>query len=344
MSAARREELTAEGLVVDIGPSQGLPRVVVQLAVAALWVWIGRGVWETRANVVMGGDIPFWLEPAAARGLSRPLLYTLLVLAAYGAISSVVQAIGWLIRHDRIVLGAAGWSVSRRIGRGRPEVPWSETGAPSVRAIGGALVAPLADGTAVTVTTLGAADDRAWLSQEMAQRARSTADGIPGPGLSRVVGTHRIGRENDGTLLIHQTLAGRFGCLAMVGALGVGFLVYSLMNGFMLVPIVFGTFALASVRYLVKGAGRRIDLRVRHGQITRTGAETPYVKGHLLVTTTGTSIHEIQLEVPSKNQREDPERFTLLNFSGTGALEDARQIARWIAKESGLTLDESGRG
>lgn len=343
MSAARREELTAEGLVVDLSPSQGLPRVVVQLGIAAFWAWIGRGAWETRASVAMGGDIPFWLEPAAARGLSRPLLYTVLAVAAYGVVASVMQAIGWLVRHDRIVLGAAGWSVSRRFGRSRAEVPWSETGAPSVQAIGGMLVAPLADGTVAPVTALGAADDRAWLAQEMAQRARSTADGTPGPGLSRVVGTHRIARENDGTLLVHQTLAGRFGCLAMIGALGVGLLVYAAFDGFEPAPIAFGIFALAGTGYLVKQAGRRIELRVRPGRITRTGWESPLTKGHLRVATTGTSIHEIQLEIPDSDPHKDPDVYTLLNFSGTGALEDARQIAGWIAKESGLKLDEERR-
>lgn len=343
MSAARREELTAEGLVVDVRPTQGLPRVVVQLAIAAFWVWIGRGIWDTRASIAMGGDIPFWLEPAAARGWSRPLLYGVLLVAAYGAVSSVVQALGWLIRHDRIVLGAMGWSVSHRFGGGRSDIPWSETGAPEARAVTGALVVWLSDGTAVPVTALGALDDRTWLAGEIAQRARGRSDGTPGIGQSRVVGTHRIAREADGTLLVHQTLAGRFGCLAMLGVAGLGLLVRAAMEGFSLPALVFGIVVLASVRYLVKVVGRRIDVRARPGQITRTGSEAPFTKGQLIVAGTGTSMYEIQVEMPARNAHEDPEVFTLLSFSGVGAVEGAGQIARWLAKESGLKLDERVR-
>jgi hypothetical protein len=339
MSAARREELTPEGLVVDVGATQGFPRVVVQLAIAAFWVWLGRGLWTTRQDIAFGGDIPGWLEPAAARGWSRPALYTLMAIAAYGALASVVQAIGWLVRHDRIVLGASGWSVSHRFGGGRTDIPWSDTGAPESRAVTGALVVWLSDGTAVPVTALGTPEDRTWIAGEMAQRARGKTDGTPAAGQSRVVGTHRVSREADGTLLVHQTLAGRFGCLAMLGLLGIGLLVYAGLNGFPLVAIVFGIFALASVRYLVKTVGRRIDVRARRGQITRTGRD-PLDKGHLVVATTGTSTCEIQLVLPAPNVKEDPETVSLLSFSGTGIATDARQIAGWLATTSGFPLRE----
>ncbi|HUF18927.1 MAG TPA: hypothetical protein VMS12_12860 [Thermoanaerobaculia bacterium] len=281
----------------------------------------------------------------------RWILYAAILVFGYAVVAGVLKILAAVSRRDVILIQPGQWRLERRIfGVGRSRlIELHEKVALEFAAFDNALIARTPN-RKVQITDLGTADDRRWLKTELDRKGTVSALQNIGVGGSRVIRTVRLERRSDGSLLVSNTKASRYGCPVIATILAMSFVAVAVLLrnegwGIFAVFLVLVTLMLwlsASARKETEVSRGSIRIRAHSFFLRLIGkgshSEETIRSSILYLSVTGTNA--IQLRTV-KHGSGFPVDVPLVSIIGTNGTEDAKTILHAISEASGFPALDS---